>query len=227
MTDTMQVDIWSDVMCPWCAIGYTQFAQAVEQLAGDVEVEVRWMPFELNPDMPPEGKPQAQHLAEVYGRSPDEIEAMRAQMHETAAKAGYSMDYTGSESDPPEPMMWNTLDAHRLLRWALATAGPETQTRLKLALFDAHFPKRRNMSDRAVLAEIAANVGLDADAAREALEDEALTIAVKMEEKRALESRITSVPTFVVNNRYILQGASDPETFRGALVKIANMEAAA
>ena len=79
------VDIWSDVMCPWCAVGYTQFAKAVEALSGELDVEVRWMPFELNPDLPPEGKDQAKHLAEVYGRTPEDVAAMRAQMQATAA----------------------------------------------------------------------------------------------------------------------------------------------
>ena len=85
---TLSVEIWSDVMCPWCAVGYTQFAKAIEALKGELDVEVRWMPFELNPDLPPEGRPQDQHLAEVYGRSPEEVAAMRAQMQATAARAG-------------------------------------------------------------------------------------------------------------------------------------------
>src|SRR5690606_9184536 len=101
------VDIWSDVMCPWCAIGYTHFAKARKELEGEIEVEVRWMPFELNPDMPAEGKPQAQHLAEVYDRSPEEIAEMRTKLLDVAARAGFSMEYDG-EGDPPVPMMWNT-----------------------------------------------------------------------------------------------------------------------
>jgi predicted DsbA family dithiol-disulfide isomerase len=213
-------------MCPWCAIGYTQYAKAIQQLAGEIEVETRFMPFELNPDMPPQGKPQAQQLPEVYGRTPHEVEAMRGQMLATAAKAGFPMEYTG-DGEPPEPMMWNTLDAHKLLRWALANAGAEAQARLKLALFDAHFRQRRNVSDRGVLLDIAQAVGLDREAAGAALEDEALTMAVRLEEKRARDNRITSVPTFVVNGRYILQGANEPEAFRSALTRIAMMEAQA
>ena len=225
--DTLQVDIWSDVMCPWCAIGYTQFARALDQLDGEIAVDIRWMPFELNPDAPPEGKPQARHIAEVYRRSEAEIAAMRENLLAAAARAGFPMDYTGSDKPPPEPMMWNTFEAHKLLRWALATAGAEAQTRLELALFAAHFQQRRNVSDRAVLLDIAAATGLDRDSAAAALDDEALTIAVRLEEKRARENGISSVPTFVVNGRYILQGANEPEAFRSALVKLASMEAAA
>ncbi len=224
--NAIDIDIWSDVMCPWCAVGQARLERALALTGGEIAATIRWMPFELNPDAPPEGKPQAAHLAEVYGRTPAELAAMRAQLEETAAAAGFSMEYAG-EGDPPEPMMWNTFEAHCLLRWALSAAGPEAQTRLKSALFAAHFQQRRNVSDRAVLLDIAAAQGLDRAAAGEALADDALGIAVKLEERRARENGITAVPTFVINNRYMLQGAQEPEQFARALVQIAQMEAAA
>ena len=118
------VDIWSDVMCPWCAVGFTQFAKAVDRLKGELEVEIRWMPFELNPDLPPLGKDQAKHLAEVYGRTPDQVAAMRTQMEATAERAGFPMTYAG-EGEAPPAMMWNTFESHKLLRWALAQRGSE------------------------------------------------------------------------------------------------------
>lgn len=223
----IDVDIWSDVMCPWCAIGYTQIAKAIEQLAGDVDVTVRWMPFELNPDMPIQGKAQAAHLAEVYGRSAEEVESMREQMATRAAEAGFPMEYTG-EGEPPPAMMWNTFDAHKLLRWALATSGPEAQTALKLAFFKAHFNERRNMADREVLLGIVNSIeGLDVEDARKALVDPALVEAVRYEEQRGRESGITAVPTFVVAGKYMLQGSQEPEQFASALMQIASMEAAA
>ena len=148
------VDIWSDVMCPWCAIGYTQFAKAMKDLEGEIEVEVRWMPFELNPDMPAEGKSQAKHLAEVYDRSAEEVAEMRQRLLDVAAKVGFSMAYEG-EGEGPEPMMWNTFEAHKLLRWALSVEGMEAQTALKLALFRAHFQQRRRIGKREVLLDIA------------------------------------------------------------------------
>lgn len=224
--ERFEVDIWSDVVCPWCAIGYARFAEAVERVKGEYSVEARWMPFELNPDMPPEGRTQAAHLAKAFGREPEAFEAMQAQVLEAAKSAGFSMDYAG-EGAPPEPMIWNTFDAHRLLRWALTEAGPEAQTRLKLALFRAHFQQRRNISDRDLLLDIAAGEGFDRAAASAALDDEALSIAVRTEERRAHENRISSVPTFVVNGRYILQGAAEPEAFANALMRIAAIEAQA
>jgi predicted DsbA family dithiol-disulfide isomerase len=216
------VDIWSDVMCPWCAIGYTQLAKALKELEGEVEVEVRWMPFELNPDMPAEGKSQAQHLAEVYDRGPAEVAEMRQRLLDVAAKVGFSMEYDG-EGEGPEPMMWNTFEAHKLLRWALTVEGMEAQTALKLALFRAHFQQRRRIGRREVLLDIAENLGFDRKAMEEALADEALAIAVRMEERRAAEANITSVPSFIVNGRYLIPGAQEPEVYRETLRRVVQM----
>jgi predicted DsbA family dithiol-disulfide isomerase len=216
------VDVWSDVMCPWCAVGYTQFAKAVEALKGELDVEVRWMPFELNPDLPPEGKDQARHLAEVYGRTPEDVAAMRAQMQATAARAGFPMDYVGEGEEPPA-MMWNTFEAHKLLRWALAEQGPEAQTRLKLALLKAHFQQRRNVSDREVLLDVAGAAGFDRARAGQALDDEALAIAVRSEEQRGRQAGITSVPSFVVEGKYLIQGAREPEDYAGMLRQVAGL----
>lgn len=216
------VDIWSDVMCPWCAVGYTSFAKAVDDLDGELDVEVRWMPFELNPDLPSEGKEQARHLAEVYGRSPDEVAAMRAQMQATAARAGFPMDYAGEEPEPPA-MMWNTFDAHKLLRWALADQGPGAQTRLKLALLRAHFRQRRNVSDREVLLAIAEAEGFDPAKAAEALADDALATAVRIEEQRGRQAGINSVPSFVVDGKYLIQGAREPDEYARLLRQVAGL----
>jgi len=216
------VDVWSDVMCPWCAVGYTQFAKAVEGLRGEVDVELRWMPFELNPDLPAEGKDQARHLAEVYGRSPEDVAAMRSQMQATAARAGFPMDYIG-EGDAPPAMMWNTFEAHKLLRWALAEQGPEAQTRLKVALLKAHFQQRRNVSDREVLLAIAEAEGFERAKAAEALADEALGTAVRLEEQRGRQAGINSVPSFVVDGKYLIQGAREPEDYAKVLRQVAGL----
>jgi len=216
------VDIWSDVMCPWCAIGYTQFAKALKDLEGEIEVEVRWMPFELNPDLPVEGKSQAQHLGEAYRRTPAEVAEMGARLREVADRVGFSMSYDG-EGEGPEPMMWNTFEAHKLLRWALATQGMEAQTALKLALFRAHFQQRRRIGKREVLLDIAENLGFDRKAAEAALDDEALAIAVRMEEQRGRDNNITSVPSFIVNGRYLIPGAQEPEVYRETLRKVVEL----
>ena len=222
----VSVEIWSDVMCPWCAVGYTQFAKSVRQVEAEMDVEVRWMPFELNPDLPLEGKPQDRHLAEVYGRSAEEVAGMRAQMQATAARAGFPMDYTG-EGEPPPAMMWNTFEAHKLLRWALAVHGPEAQNRLSDALFRAHFQQRRKIGTREVLLDIAEEQAFDRAEAAAALDDEALAIATRVEEKRGLEMGINSVPSFIVNGRYLIPGAQEPAVYTAALRKVAEMAASA
>ncbi|MXP42628.1 DsbA family oxidoreductase [Altererythrobacter soli] len=220
---TVDVQIWSDVMCPWCAIGYAQYAKALAELDGEIDVETRWMPFELNPDMPPEGKSQAQHLAETYNRSEDELSAMRRRLSEKAAEAGFPIPADEPAGQPG--MMWNTFDAHKLLRWALAVEGPEAQTRLSQALFRAHFQERRSIGDREVLLDIAEAENFDRGAAAEALDEEALGIAVRLEEKRGLEAGINSVPSFVVNGKYLIPGAQEPAVFSATLRRVAAMAA--
>jgi predicted DsbA family dithiol-disulfide isomerase len=218
----LDVEIWSDVMCPWCAVGWTQFAKAMKDLEGEIAVEARFMPFELNPDLPPEGKDQQKHLAEVYRRTPEEVAAMRAQLHAAADRAGFPMAWTG-EGEEPAAMMWNTFDAHKLLRWALVDQGPDAQGRLKVALLKAHFQQRRNVSDREVLLDIAEAQGFDRARAAEALDDEALAMATRLEERRGRENGINSVPSFVVGGKYLIQGAREPGDYAGMLRRVAGL----
>ncbi len=213
------IDIWSDVMCPWCIIGYSQLQQGLAQLEGEIEAELRWLPFELNPDMPPEGEGQAEHIARKYGRTPVQAEANRARLLEIGERAGYSFAYAGP-GEPPQAWMWNTFAAHKLLKWALIESGPELQTRLKLALFDAHFQQRRNVSDPAVLVELAAAQGLDPIAARAAIDDETLGALVRREEAQAWDMNISGVPAMVVDGRFLIPGAQEPETYANALRRV-------
>ncbi len=219
------VDIWADVTCPWCAIAYTQFAKALKEVESEIEVEVRWMPFELNPDMGEEGVPQTRHLAQALGRSELEIEAMREQLLEVARAVGFPMEYDGP-GEEPEPRIWNTFEAHKLLRWALSAEGMEAQTALKLALFRAHFQQRRRIGKREVLLDIAENLGFDRKAMEEAMADEALGIAVKMEEQRALEADLNSVPSFIFDGRYLVPGAQEPAVYVETLRKVVELQQA-
>ncbi len=213
------IDIYSDVMCPWCIIGYSQLRKGLAQLDGEIEAEVRWLPFELNPDMPPEGEGQSEHIARKYGRTPEQAEANRAQLLGIGERAGYSFAYTGA-GEAPKAMMWNTFAAHKLLKWALIEGGAAVQTRLKLALFDAHFQQRRNLSDPAVLVELAVAAGLDADGARAALDDEALGLIVRREQAAAWDMNITGVPAMIVNGKFLIPGAQEPEVYANALRRV-------
>jgi len=210
------IDIFSDVMCPWCVIGYKQLERALTSLAGEIEADVRWRPFELNPDMPPEGEDMAAHMLRKYGRAPDT--ASTGQMVAMAQRAGYDMRYLGPEPEP-ERRLRNTFLAHKLLRWTLVTAGSEVQTRLKLALFDAYFQRRRDVSDRTVLLDVAASVALDRAAAEAALDDEALAKEVRAEELEARAAEINAVPAMIVGGRYLIPGAQEPETYVNVLRK--------
>jgi predicted DsbA family dithiol-disulfide isomerase len=147
---------------------------------------------------------------------------MRRRLMEAADHAGFPMEWSG-EGEEPAAMMWNTFAAHELLRWALATRGPEAQAQLKQALFRAHFQQRRNVGDREVLLDIAEAEGFDRTAADTALDDEALAIATRMEEKRGLEMGINSVPSFIVNGRYLVPGAQEPEVYAAALRRVAEL----
>ncbi len=215
----LTIDIYSDVMCPWCIIGYAQLQKALAQLTGEIEAEVRWLPFELNPDMPPGGELQDAHIMRKYGRSPDQAAAGRAQLHEIAQRAGYSFAYTGP-GEAPAGMMRNTFAAHKLLKWALIEGGAAVQNRLKLALFDAHFQQRRDVSDPDVLVELAAAQGLDPAGVRTALSNEALGVIVKREEAQAYDMNVTGVPAMLIQGKFMIPGAQEPEVYVNALRRV-------
>ena len=219
----LTIDIYSDVMCPWCVIGFSQLTKGLEQLSGEIEAEVRWLPFELNPDMPAEGEGQEEHIARKYNRTPEQAAANRGQLLSIGERAGYSFAYSG-EGDPPKAMMWNTFAAHKLLKWALIEGGAEVQTRLKRALFDAHFQQRRKIGDPEVLADIAASVGLDRAGALAATQDEALGAIVRREEAAAWDMNISGVPAMIVNGKFLIPGAQEPETYAQVLRKVAVKE---
>ena len=228
MTAQVTIDIWSDVMCPWCIIGYKQLQTGLATLEGEIAAEIRWHPFELNPDMPPESEDSAAHIARKYGRSPAEAEAGREKMSSIAEAAGYSFRYTGPLEDggaPPPQRMRNSFLAHKLLTHTLAAHGPEAQTRLKLALFDAHFQQRRNVGDAAVLAEIYAALGLPRHEAEVAFADPVLAERVRVEEAQAWDMNISGVPAMLVNGKYLIPGAQDSETYANALRRVVSREA--
>lgn len=216
----LTIDIWSDVMCPWCLIGYGQLTRALEQLGGEIAAEIRWRPFELNPRMPQEGEEQEAHLARKYGRSAGEGAAVRGRMKAIAEEAGVSLSYEG-EGEAPPAMMWNTRDCHKLLAFALEEAGPAVQTALKLALFRAHFNQRKNLSDTALLLDIAASVGLHREAAKAALEDAGLEARVIAEEQAAWDMNISGVPAMVIEGKFLIPGAQAPEVYVNALRRVA------
>ncbi|MFN2101147.1 DsbA family oxidoreductase [Altererythrobacter sp. MF3-039] len=224
MTETsprkLTIDIWSDVMCPWCLVGHGQLAKGLKELEGEIEAEIRWRPFELNPDMPAEGEEQGAHLRKKYRRTEEEGKAMRDRMRQIAESAGVSLDYKGE--DPSQPaMMRNTFLAHKLLAHVLDSYGGDKQTELKLALFEAHFNQRRDVGDREVLLGIAEDHGVLRGAAERALDDEDLGQRVRAEEQAAYEMNITGVPAMVIEGKFLIPGAQEPATYVNALRRVA------
>ena len=209
----LSVDIVSDVMCPWCIIGWLKSQTVMTHFEGRLAFRVQWHPFELNPDMPPEGEDAAQHVMRKYGISAEQSRANTGRLAAVAAELGFAFNRG------PEFRMRNSFDAHRLLTWAGALEDPEqvtatgVQTALKLALFRAHFTDNRDVSDHGVLIEIAASVGLDRDRAAAILASGEFGEMVRTEEAYWIDQNITGVPAFILGGRMLVPGAQDPEAF--------------
>ncbi len=221
---TLDIAIWSDIMCPWCLVGWGQLQQALVELDGEIAADIRWLPFELNPDMPPEGEERTAHIAKKYGRSVADAKTVQGQMAAAARDAGVSLDYTGPDPAPPA-MMWNTFDAHVLLAWALEAHGAARQTELKLELFAAHFHRREEIGRRAVLLALADRLGFGSSAAAAALDDETLRAKVRAEQAAAREANITGVPAIVVGGKFLVPGAQGRDTYVNVLRRVAHKTA--
>lgn len=207
----LQVDIISDVVCPWCVIGYKQLMKALAMLPGYFDVAIAWHPFELNPDMPQEGQDLREHLVQKYGAAAGESRAARTHLSQLGESLGFKFDYFDGMH------MVNTFRAHQLLHWA---AKQGKQTELKLALFEAFFSRRENVNDMIVLMEVAARVGLDEAEAQAVLVDERYAQLVREEQQVWLEKEVRAVPTFYFQQQYIVPGAQEAEAFTRLLKKI-------
>ena len=209
----LSVDIVSDVMCPWCIIGWLKFEQVMAHFAGRLDFRVQWHPFELNPDMPPEGEDAAQHVMRKYGISAEQSRANTGRLAGIAADLGFAFNRG------PDFRMRNSFDAHRLLTWAGASEEPEqegatgVQTALKLALFRAHFTDNRDVGNADVLADIAASVGLDRGRAAAILASDEFGEMVRTEEAYWVDRNITGVPAFILGGRMLVPGAQDSDVF--------------
>ncbi len=209
----LAVDIVSDVMCPWCIIGWLKFRKVMDHFAGRLDFRVQWHPFELNPDMPAEGEDAASHVMRKYGITAEQSRANSGKMAGVAAELGFAFNRG------PDFRMRNSFDAHRLLSWAGALEEPDpvdatgVQTALKLALFRAHFTDNRDVSDHDVLTDVAASVGLDRARAAAILAGEEFAEMVRVEEAYWADQNITGVPAFILGGRMLVPGAQDPEVF--------------
>ena len=212
---TLKIDFVSDVVCPWCVVGLGGLTTALETLKGEgVAADITFQPFELNPQMAPEGENIVEHIGRKYGATPEQSAANRVMIRERAAEVGFDMKMG------PDSRIWNTFDAHRLLHWAHETA-PDKQEALKRALFTAHFTENRNITDARVLTEAAEAAGLDRAEAGEVLASGRYATEVRGAEDLWRARGITSVPAVVVEGKYLISGGQPAAAFEQALRQIA------
>lgn len=208
----IRLDIVSDVVCPWCVIGYKRLELAMQELAGEMQFEIDWQPFELNPDLPPEGENATEHLMRKYGISREQAEENRNRIAAIGRELGFEFQAGG------ERRIYNTFDAHRVLHWAREQGQ---QTPLSLALFHAYFTEGRNPSDPAVLREAAEAQGLDGAEVEAIVANDRYTQEVRAAEQRYVAAGIRGVPAYVINRQYLISGGQEPATFIQAFRQIA------
>ena len=206
----MRIDFISDVACPWCAIGLASFERALAALGPDAAgIELHFQPFELNPQMPPEGADAAQYLKAKYGMGDEQLAANRANI----AARGAALGFTFGE----RAHVWNTFDAHRLLHWA-GLQSAAAQLAMKRALLKAYHGEGRNPAAREVLLEAAVVAGLDAGEAAAVIDDTAcFADEVREAESGWQQAGIRSVPSVVIDRRFLVAGGQPPEVFEDAL----------
>ena len=212
MTTTLKIDVVSDVSCPWCIIGLKALEQAADRLQGEVALDLHFQPFELNPQMGPEGQDIGEHLQEKYGATPEQSQKNRDAIAARGAELGFTFRMD------KRSRIYNTFDAHRLLHWAEEQG---LQSALKKALFQAYFTDGQSPGDHEVLVRVASDVGLDAAQAREVLASGRYADEVREREQFYLQNGIHSVPAIIVNERHLIQGGQPVEVFEQALRQIA------
>lgn len=208
----LKIDFVSDVSCPWCVVGLKSLEQALARVAPDVAAEIHFQPFELNPQMPPEGQDLVEHIAQKYGSTPDQIKRNQEGIAARGAELGFTFNME------KRSRIYNTFDAHRLLHWAELEGR---QHALKTALFDAYFTDGRNPHDRDVLIDVATQAGLDGARAREILDSNLYADEVRQREQFYSQQGISAVPSVIINDKYLIQGGQPVQAFEQALRKIA------
>jgi predicted DsbA family dithiol-disulfide isomerase len=213
-TKPLRIDIISDVMCPWCVIGYRQLSIALEEKG--VDHEIHWHPFELNPQMPAEGQDLQEHVAEKYGATPEQSVENRQRLTSLGDELGFTFNYDTASR------MHNTFNAHQLMHWA-----DQQQRRhdLKQAMFAAHFTDQRDLSNDTVLADIASEVGLDRDGALAVLADQRYASAVREEEGFWTQQGISGVPAVVFDRQHLVTGAQGVDNYNSILDQLTQLRA--
>jgi predicted DsbA family dithiol-disulfide isomerase len=214
--NAITVDVVSDVVCPWCFIGQKRLDRAIAAV-GDVDVHIRWRPFQLDPTIPPQGKDRHEYMLAKFG-SDERIREIHARIEPLGEVEGISFAFDAIKVAP------NTLDAHRLIRWAGA-AGEAVQNRLVRRLFQLNFEEGANIGDHAVLIEAAREAGMDASVIATLLPTDADVEAVRTEIATASRMGISGVPCFLLEGKYAVMGAQDADTLADAIRQVAAAKA--
>ncbi|MEI6896862.1 MAG: DsbA family oxidoreductase [Psychromonas sp.] len=211
MSDKIKIDIISDVVCPWCVVGYKNLQKAIEQLDIADKVELQWQPFELNPNMPTEGQNLREHVAEKYGSSREESDQSRVHIRATGEKVGFTFNFFD------EMKIVNTRDAHILLQYAWQL---DKQTPLTLRLFSAFFSEKKDISDRQILLNEATKVGIEREQATACLQDAHYCDELIQQQAYWQKSGISAVPAVVFNRSSVLSGAQPIAAYREVLMAL-------
>ena len=219
MTTHLKIDFVSDVSCPWCVIGLRALDEALERVKDEVQAELHFQPFELNPGMPAEGQEITEHITQKYGITPEQANANRENIRQRGARLGFKFS-SASDAGGGRHRIYNTFDAHRLLHGA-GLEGGGLQKALKEALFAAYFTDGQSPASHEVLARVAGEAGLDAERASEVLASDAYADEVRERAQFYLNQGIHSVPAVIINDRHLISGGQPPEVFEQALRQIA------
>lgn len=211
MKEKLKIDIVSDVVCPWCTIGYKRLEQAISELGVADQIELEWQPFELNPKMPVEGQNITEHIAEKYGSTVEQQKESQERMADAGKELGFTFDYFD------DMRMVNTFDAHVLLEYAKKFGK---QTELKMRLTASFFSERKDVSKRDILKQALSEVGLNVQEGMDQLDNPEAREEVKKAENFWQSMGVSSVPTIVFNRKSALTGAQPVAVFKQALTEL-------
>ena len=211
MKKKIKIDIVSDVVCPWCTIGYKRLEKAINELGIQDQVTIEWQPFELNPNMPVTGQNVTEHITEKYGSTIEQQKESQAHMTEVGKELGFTFDYF------EDMRMVNTFEAHILLEYAKEF---DKQTELKMRFTTAFFSERKDVSKREVLKQALLDVGLNAEEGLARLESEEARNEVRTAQSYWQGLGVTSVPTIVFDRKSAVTGAQPVDTFKQVLTEL-------
>lgn len=212
---TLKIDFVSDIACPWCAVGLNSLLLAIDKAKSQIEVQLHFQPFQLNPQMGPEGEDLVEHLSQKYRMTAAQVAQNQEHIRQRGAEVGFMFNMEGRKRT------YNTFDAHRLLHWAEVEGAGDQQMRLKQALLGAYFTEGQDPSDHAVLLQAVVKAGLDPMRGAAILDSDTFSDDVRQRQQLYLSRGIHSVPSVIFNDQHLLEGGQPVQMFEQAMRQIA------